>query len=144
MIGKTTKGKGFGGVLRYVFQKPSAKYIGGNMIGETPSELAREFRAIASQSKKVKIPVAHISFSPSPQEHLDDIQALEFAIAYMEKIGFSECQWVLARHNDTKTPEGKERPHFHIIANRVSYPDGKVVTAWRDWRRSELALRALE
>ena len=144
MIGKTTKGKGFGGVLRYVFQKPSAKYIGGNMTGETPNELAREFRAIASQNKKVKIPVAHISFSPSPQEHLDDIQALEFTIAYMDKIGFSECQWVIARHNDTKTPEGKERPHFHIIANRVRITDGKVVTAWRDWRRSELALRALE
>ena len=144
MIGKTTKGKGFGGVLRYVFQKPSAKYIGGNMVGETPNELAREFQTIASQNKKVKIPVAHISFSPSPQEHLDDIQALEFTQAYMDKIGFSECQWVLARHNDTKTPEGKERPHFHIIANRVRITDGKVVTAWRDWRRSELALRALE
>ncbi len=144
MIGKTTKGRGFGGVLRYVFQKPFAKYIGGNMIGETPNELAREFLAIASQSKKVKIPVAHISLSPSPQEHLDDSQALEFAIAYIDKIGFSECQWVLARHNDTKTPEGKERPHFHIIANRVRITDGKVVTAWRDWGRSELALRALE
>lgn len=144
MIGKTTKGKGFGGVLRYVFQKPSAQYIGGNMSGETPNELALEFRAIASQNKKVKIPVAHISFSPSPQEHLDDIQALKFTQAYMDKIGFNECQWVLARHNDTKTPEGKERPHFHIIANRVRITDGKVVTAWRDWRRSELALRALE
>lgn len=144
MIGKTTKGKGFNGVLRYVFQKPGANYIGGNMAGRTPNSLAREFRAITQRCKKVKIPVAHISFSPSPEEHLDDIQALEFAIAYMEKIGFGECQWVLVSHNDTKTPEGRERPHFHIIANRVRITDGKVVTAWRDWRRSELALRALE
>ncbi len=144
MIGKTTKGNGFGGVLRYVFEKPGAKYIGGNMVGRTPTELAREFRAIAKRSKKVKIPVAHISFSPSPQEHLDDLQALEFAQAYMEKIGFGDCQWVLAGHDDTKTPEGKERPHFHIIANRVRITDGRVVTAWRDWRRSELALRELE
>jgi hypothetical protein len=144
VIGKTTKGNGFGGVLRYVFEKPEAKYIGGNMMGRTPSELALEFRAIAKRSKKVKIPVAHISFSPSPQEHLDDLQALEFAQAYMDKIGFGDCQWVLAGHNDTKTPEGKERPHFHIIANRVRITDGRVVTAWRDWRRSELALRELE
>src|SRR4028119_2319192 len=109
MIGKTTKGNGFGGVLRYVFEKPGAKYIGGNMVGRTPTELASEFRAIAKRSKKVKIPVAHISFSPSPQEHLDDLQALEFAQAYMEKSGFGDCQWVLAGHDDTKTPEGKER-----------------------------------
>lgn len=144
MIGKTTKGKGFGGVLRYVFGKPGANYIGGNMVGRTPSELATEFRAIAKRCKKVKIPVAHISFSPSPQDSLDDLQALEFAQAYMDKIGFGDCQWVLVRHDDTKTLEGKERPHFHIIANRVRITDGKVVTAWRDWRRSEIALRALE
>jgi len=144
VIGKTTKGRGFGGVLRYVFEKPGAKYIGGNMMGSNPSELALEFRAIAKRNKRVKIPAAHISFSPSPQEHLDDLQALEFAQAYMDKIGFSDCQWVLAEHNDTKTPKGEERPHFHIIANRVRITDGKVVTAWCDWRRSELALRQLE
>ncbi|HEY9711094.1 MAG TPA: relaxase/mobilization nuclease domain-containing protein [Oculatellaceae cyanobacterium] len=144
MIGKTTKGSGFGGLLRYVFEKEKARYIGGNMAGTTPEELANEFRAIAKRNSKVQIPVAHISFSPSPSEHLDDLQALEFAQAYMDKIGFGENQWVLAGHNDTKTSNGQERPHFHIIANRVRMTDAKVVTAWRDWRRSEVALRELE
>lgn len=144
MIGKTTKGSGFGGLLRYVFEKEKARYIGGNMAGTTPEELANEFRAIAKRNSKVQIPVAHISFSPNPSEHLDDLQALEFAQAYMDKIGFGENQWVLAGHNDTKTSNGQERPHFHIIANRVRMTDAKVVTAWRDWRRSEVALRELE
>ncbi len=144
MIGKTTKGSGFGGLLRYVFEKEKARYIGGNMAGTTPEELTSEFRAIAKRNSKVQIPVAHISFSPSPSEHLDDLQALEFAQAYMDKIGFGENQWVLAGHNDTKTSNGQERPHFHIIANRVRMTDAKVVTAWRDWRRSEVALRELE
>jgi hypothetical protein len=43
MIGKTVKGNGFGGVLRYVFEKPEAQYIGGNMANSTPRALAREF-----------------------------------------------------------------------------------------------------
>jgi hypothetical protein len=144
VIGKTTKGSGFGGLLRYVFEKEKARYIGGNMAGTTPEELTSEFRAIAKRNSQVQIPVAHISFSPSPSEHLDDLQALEFAQAYMDKIGFGENQWVLAGHNDTKTSNGQERPHFHIIANRVRMTDAKVVTAWRDWRRSEVALRELE
>jgi hypothetical protein len=62
----------------------------------------------------------------------------------MEKIGFADCQWVLVRHADTQTDEGKPRPHFHIVANRVRQSDYKVVNAWRDWRRSEVAIRELE
>jgi hypothetical protein len=87
MIGKTVKGNGFGGVLRYVFEKPEAQYIGGNMVSSTPKALACEFRAIANHNSRVQRPVAHISLSPSPEEELSDAQALDFAIAYMDKIG---------------------------------------------------------
>jgi 8-oxo-dGTP pyrophosphatase MutT (NUDIX family) len=62
----------------------------------------------------------------------------------MDKIGFRNCQWVLVRHTDTETEDGLPRPHFHIVANRVQLPDYKVVTAWRDYRRSEVAIRELE
>jgi hypothetical protein len=144
MIGKTVKGNGFGGVLRYVFEKPEAQYIGGNMSSSTPRALACEFRAIASHNRRVQRPVAHISLSPSPEEELSDAIALDLAIAYMDRIGFAECQWVLVRHADTQTDDGKPRPHFHIVANRVKQTDYKVVRDWRDYRRSEVAIRELE
>jgi hypothetical protein len=144
MIGKTVKGNGFGGVLRYVFEKPEAQYIGGNMVNSTPRALACEFRAIASHNRRVQRPVAHISLSPSPEEELSDAIALDLAIAYMDRIGFAECQWVLVRHADTQTDDGKPRPHFHIVANRVKQTDYKVVKDWRDYRRSEIAIRELE
>lgn len=144
MIGKTTKGSGFGGLLRYVFEKEGAEYLGGNMAGRTPTELTPEFRAVANRNHRVQIPVAHISFSPSPNEQLDDIEALEFAERYLEEIGFNDCQWVLAKHDDTQTPDEQDRPHYHIIANRVRMSDLKVVSAWHDWERSERALRKLE
>jgi hypothetical protein len=144
MIGKTVKGNGFGGVLRYVFEKPEAKQIGGNMVGQTPKALAREFRAIASNNHRVKRPVAHISLSPSPEEELSDLKALDFAMAYLDKIGFADCQWVLVRHADTQTDDGRPRPHFHLVANRVKSTDYKVVRDWRDYRRSEIAIRELE
>jgi len=144
MIGKTVKGNGFGGVLGYVFEKPEAQYIGGNMSSSTPRALASEFRAIASHNRRVQRPVAHISLSPSPEEELSDAIALNFAIAYMDRIGFAECQWVLVRHADTQTDDGKPRPHFHIVANRVKQTDYKVVRDWRDYRRSEVVIRELE
>jgi hypothetical protein len=62
----------------------------------------------------------------------------------MDKIHFGDCQWVLFKHEDTETPDGKPRPHFHIVANRVRITDGKAVSSWQDWRRSERALRELE
>jgi hypothetical protein len=144
MIGKTVKGNGFGGVLRYVFEKPEAQYTGGNTVSSTPRALASEFRAIANHNRRVQRPVAHISLSPSPEEELSDAIALDLAIAYMDKIGFAECQWVLVRHADTQTDDGKPRPHFHIVANRVKQTDYKVVRDWRDYRRSEVAIRELE
>jgi hypothetical protein len=144
MIGKTVKGNGFGGVLRYVFSKPEAKRVGGNMVGQTPRALAREFRAIANHNHRVQRPVAHISLSPSPFDELSDSKALDFAIAYMDKIGFSNCQWVIVKHSDTETLEGLPRPHFHIVANRVQPTDYRVISDWRDYRRSEVAIRELE
>lgn len=144
MIGKTLKGNGFGGVLRYIFEKPSAEYLGGNMAATTPRLLAREFREIANHNHSVQKPVVHISLSPSPTEELPDFKALDLAQAYMEKIGFSDCQWIVVKHTDTETESGLSRPHFHIVANRVRQTDYKVVSAWRDWRRSEVAIRELE
>ncbi|HEY9796726.1 MAG TPA: relaxase/mobilization nuclease domain-containing protein [Leptolyngbyaceae cyanobacterium] len=144
MIGKTVKGNGFGGVLRYVFEKPFAQYIGGNMTNSTPRALASEFRAIASHNHRVKRPVAHISLSPSPEEELSELKALDFAMAYLDKIGVADCQWVMVRHSDTQTNDDRPRPHFHIVANRVKSTDYKVVKDWRDYRRSEIAIRELE
>ena len=144
MIGKTVKGNGFGGVLRYVFEKPEAQYIGGNMTSSTPRALASEFRAIASHNHRVKRPVAHISLSPSPEEELSELKALDFAMVYLDKIGFADCQWVMVRHSDTQTNDDRPRPHFHIVANRVKSTDYKVVRDWRDYRRSEIAIRELE
>ncbi|HAJ61026.1 MAG TPA: hypothetical protein DCP31_18660, partial [Cyanobacteria bacterium UBA8543] len=144
MIGKITKGKEFAGLLQYVFSKATAEYIGGNMIGKTTEELRMEFRRIANRNERVQNPVAHISLSPSPKERISDATMLELVSEYMDRLGFGECQWVVAKHSDTQTPEGLPRVHYHIIANRVKISDNKVVSSWMDWKRTEKILRELE
>ena len=144
VIGKITKGKNFAGLLQYVFSKDTAEYIGGNMIGKNTEELRREFAAISTRNERVQKPVAHISLSPSPKEEVSDEKMLWLVSEYMDRMGFKECQWVVAKHSDTETPDGKTRPHYHIIANRVKISDNKVVPEWQDWKRTEKILRDLE
>lgn len=143
MIGKTVKGNGFAGVLAYVFEKPNATILGSNMGAASPQALAREFRSITRFNSRVKKPVAHISLSPTTQDEVSDQKALELIQQYLKRIGFDECQWIAIKHMDAFF-EGKPRPHYHIVANRVRQSDKRVVTAWRDWRRSEAAIRELE
>jgi hypothetical protein len=144
VIGKITKGKNFGGLLNYVFSKDTAEYIGGNMIGKTTEELNREFNIISTRNERVQKPVAHISLSPSPTEKVSDEKMLWLVSEYMDRMGFKDSQWIMAKHSDTETPDGKTRPHYHVIANRVKTSDNRVVPAWQDWKRTEKILRDLE
>jgi hypothetical protein len=121
MIGKTVKGNGFRGVLNYVMQKPGAECIGGNMCATTAIGLALEFRAIASHNQRVKKPVAHISLSPSPLEELSDSLALDFARAYMDKIGFRNCQWVLVDIPTLKPEMAYPAPTFISLLTGYSF-----------------------
>lgn len=144
MIGKITKGSDFNSLLRYIESKPDAQYLGGNMLGTTREEFSQAFHLVSRRSNRVKFPVAHISLSPHPDEKLSTLQVLQFAQTYLNKIGCSECQWVLYSHNDTTTEEGKVRSHFHIVVNRVQMTNGLTVSSWMDWKRSERTLRELE
>ncbi|NEO98698.1 MAG: relaxase/mobilization nuclease domain-containing protein [Symploca sp. SIO2E9] len=144
MIGKQVFGKNFRGCLDYVLTKAGARLIGSNMIGTTPTSLAAEFNLVANRSQRVEYPVCHISLSPHPDDQLEDNKALAFVRRCLEEIGMKYCQWVLAEHTDTQTPKGKDRPHFHLVANRVQQTDGKTVNSWKSKRDLEKALRQLE
>ena len=43
MKAKISRGGGFRGVLNYILDKGEAEIVGGNMSGQTPQELTREF-----------------------------------------------------------------------------------------------------
>lgn len=113
------------------------------MRGSNPRSLAREFRSITKFNDKVQKPVCHIALSPTTDDDVSDQQAFNLINEYIRLIGFEDCQWIAVKHTDT-TFKGKPRPHYHIVANRVRQNDHKVVTAWRDWKRSEVAIRELE
>jgi len=137
LIANQVKGTGFRGTLDYLLGKDDAQIIGGNMVGETPKELASEFSVSRALRPKLKHVVYHSSLSLPHDEHLSTSKWKEAADMYVQKMGFSGSQYVVVKHNDTK------HDHIHIVASRVRL-NGTVVSDSQDYKRSEKVVRGLE
>ncbi len=141
MIGSVSEGKGFKGCLKYLLEKEKGELIGGNMIGQTPQELAKEFKLSRQLNPTIQRPVFHVSLSlvnrPDYRESLSDSNWNEVAQKYLERMGFGDNQYVVVRHHDS------EHDHIHMVASRGRL-DGKAVNVWQSKRRTEKILRELE
>lgn len=137
MIGKQVKGRGFRGVLNYLFGKEGALLIGGNMVGENPRELSAEFRFSRALNPRVERVVYHASLSVPAYERLDNDKWKEIALDYLNGMGFDDNQYVVVRHTD------RDHDHIHIVASRIKLTGECVHDGW-DYRRSEQLIRQLE
>ncbi len=137
MIGKHVKGKSFRELLDYLFGKEGARYIGGNMEGTNPRELATEFGLSRKLNPKVSRAVYHASLSLPHHENLDDDTWHEIAQKYLQAMGFKMNQYIVVRHVD------REHDHAHIAASRIQLDGTTVSDSW-DNRRSEVIIRKLE
>jgi hypothetical protein len=113
------------------------RVIGGNMSGETPRELAREFGVFREQRPEIEKPVHHASLSAAKGERLTVEQWNEIAEKYVEKMGFGNSPYVVIQHTDT------EHDHIHIVTSRIDL-DGKVVSDFQSKMRAEAVMREVE
>jgi hypothetical protein len=145
MIGKIKRGKSFAGVCNYLLntdKREPGRVIGGNMAGSTAAALTREFDTIASLSSRVKVPVKHFSVSfANADGGVDDDRKNLIAIEYMERMGYSDSQYVVVSHS--RTDHNHNHDHIHIVANAVAL-DGSWVNDRLDWKKSQTILRDLE
>jgi hypothetical protein len=132
VIAKQVLGSNFTGVLSYVSGKEGAQHIGGNMAGQSPSELVAEFRISRDLNFRVKKCVYHATLSVAPEEELSDRNWNKIADAYTKGMGFHGSQYVVYRHTDT------HHHHIHIIASRIRITDGSTVSDAWNYRRSEV------
>jgi hypothetical protein len=140
MIGKISKGQGFSGTLNYVFGKDGAQPLGGNVAGQSPSEITREMHTIAAQNQRCAKPVLHVSLSVPPGQRLTDDQWCLAANRWMQemKIDPTQHQHVLVRHTDA------DHDHVHLVINRVSMHSLAVASDQNDRRKSMTAVRQIE
>jgi len=117
MIGKITSGRSFGGCVRYVVQKDTARVLDG--LGIRLADVKRmiaDFNFQRSANPELNKAVGHISLNFSEQDKLKltDEKMLEIAKEYLYNIGIKDTQVLFVRHED------KSHPHIHLVYNRVS------------------------
>ena len=121
MKAKISRGSGFRGVLNYVHDKGEAEIVGGNMSGQTPQALAREFGITKKLRPDCKNPVWHCSLSAPRGERLSPEKWYELSVDFMIDMGMDPANFLysVARHSDT------DYDHVHLVASRIGL-DGQL------------------
>lgn len=140
MIGKLIKGRGAGGLCRYLLgqrdhngaNRPRVELLGGTFTGQTPEELAGEFGQLHDLRPGLGVHVAHQSLRVAEDERpITDDEWRAIGTRWAEGMGFQG--YALVGHGD----------HIHVAASRIRL-DGSTVSDAHDWKRSEKIIRDLE
>jgi len=140
VIQKAHIGRGFRGVLNYVFDESAerghdaARILETNMAGRTPRELAAEFGAFRQLNPDLTRAVYHCSLRLPTGEHLDDAGWAGFSWDYLAAMGFADVPYVVVQHASD---------HVHLIASRIGF-DGQTVPDGNDRWRSNGVVHGLE
>lgn len=143
---RISRGSGFGGVMKYVFERDKneralgaepGRLIGGNMSGFDPASLTKEFNAVRNLRPDIAKPVWHNALRMPAGEDISDEKWQEIGAEYLQKMGFDlqNTQWAMVKHDD----EGA----VHIVANRIGL-DGQVYLGKNENLRSTKVCGELE
>lgn len=117
MMAKITKGASFGGAIRYILdRRKHTELLGADGLRlKDLNAIIGSFETLRQLNPRVSQPLGHISldFSAQDRETLDNLKIVTIALAYMERMGIRNTQFIIGRHYD------REHPHIHILYNRI-------------------------
>ncbi|MEM7759307.1 MAG: relaxase/mobilization nuclease domain-containing protein [Cyanobacteria bacterium P01_A01_bin.40] len=149
MIGKVTTGSNFDRLFRYLLKDDKeGQILGGDRILLEPNatKLASQFDWIASTRPTTKKPVKHLSIGFAPADgEVDDSTKLAISEAIVNKLGYTNNQWVAIAHgrNDPGHDWQHDHDHLHIVINAIDFNGDRVSDSF-DKTRLEQILRELE
>ena len=133
MMAKITKGRDFGGAVRYITQdKKEAKLLDSKgVLTADKQSIIDSFRLQSQLRPDVKVMVGHISldFSKEDVDKVDDNLMRKVADDYMRRMHIQNTQYILVRHFD------REHPHCHLVFNRIDN-NGHLISDKNDRVRS--------
>lgn len=138
MMAKIVQGRGFKGVLNYVLDKNKAEVLWTDGLRLSDKDSIVQSFITQSKLNPISKPVAHISldFSVQDKEKLSNVKTIEIALEYMNKMGYGNTQFLIARHHDT------DHPHLHMVLNRIDY-GGKRISDQNERIRSTKVCKEL-
>lgn len=139
-MAKIVKGRGFKGVVNYILDKAKGtEILDSNEVRlKSTDTIIDSFIFQSELNPGLTKPVGHISldFSAQDREKLSNEFMVQIARDYMNRMGISNTQYLVARHYD------KEHPHIHLVFNRVDN-NGKTISDRNDRFRSEKVCKEL-
>ena len=139
-MAKIVKGQGFKGVVNYILDKAKGtEILDSNEVRlKSTDTIIDSFIFQSELNPGLTKPVGHISldFSAQDREKLSNEFMVQIARDYMNRMGISDTQYLVARHYD------KEHPHIHLVFNRVDN-NGKTISDRNDRFRSEKVCKEL-
>ena len=148
MIAKIKTRTDFGGIVNYANDQKNKKKSATLLAHEgvcaiNNKAIADSFQIQASMRPKVKSPVKHVSLAFSsqdinrfPDNEEGDALMVEIAKKWMEQMGISNTQYIIARHHDTK------HPHCHLVFNRIDN-EGNLISDSNERIRNAKVCRVL-
>lgn len=138
MKAKVNRGNGFRGLLDYSLgESKNHEIVGGNLAGETPKELAAEFKISRQLRPSAKNPVVQFSLSLPPGEDVSAEKWRAITDDFVSMMKLDGHQFVAIKHNDT------DHKHVHLIASRIALDGTLWHGQWEAFRAIE-ATQALE
>lgn len=132
---RASRGGGFRGIIEYCADHDNAKIVGGNMSGQNPRELAREFSASRCLQPDCETPVWTMALSLPEGEHLDpetwksitdDFMRMMLSAGNGKKKGGSRKVISPENHQHVVYLHEKEKQeHVHLIVCRIGL-DGMI------------------
>lgn len=145
MIGKVIRGRGFGGLARYLEsgksgnQPERVEWIEARNLPSTdPRTASLLMRATAAQSDRVQKPVYHLAISFDAGDPVDRATMHRVAERLLADLGLQEHQALVVAHRDTG------HPHLHVMLNRVHPETGRAWDPKNDYPQIERSLRVQE
>lgn len=145
MIGKVTRGSGFGGLADYLLRGHDGNSpervewtATRNLYSDNPERAAGVMRATATRNVRVEKPVYHLSINLDPNERLTRQQLEAVVDRTLKDIGLHEHQAMMVAHNDA------DHQHVHVMINRVHPEHLRAWHTGHDYARIETSLRQQE
>lgn len=115
MVGKVIFASSFSGTVGYVMKEESRILEAEGVMPPEVKDMAQDFKDQTLLNPRLKNTVGHISLSFSPKDapRMTDALMTQIAKEYMQKMGITDTQYLLARHLD------QPHPHCHLVYNRV-------------------------
>jgi hypothetical protein len=147
MIGKISKGAGFGGVLGYLLDPDKQPRVISNcMESNNARDLAREFRLVSNLNRRVSRPVRHFSIAFAPEDgEVEDVVKEAIALRVLDGLGYQNCQYIAVDHHrdDPGHDEAHNHDHLHLLTNAVDVFGNHVRDNW-DMYKIQNILRSAE